>query len=535
MITKEFFEKNKKLVITVTGIVVALLFLIILFLSLFNIDISLNGKAKETIEYGETYNEDGAVASYNMFASRNIPLTVDISGNVDTSKLGTYHIHYKAKKGIFSAKKTRDVKVVDTQAPVIELDEVPGYYPKTGETYQEEGFTATDNYDGDITSKVTKTESDNVITYTVSDSSGNKTSVQRVIEYNNGIAPELTLNGDAEITIKAGTKFDDPGCTATDSYGNDISESITVSGDLSTYHAGTYTLTYAATDKFGNESSIERTVNVEAVKQASTSNSGSKVVYLTFDDGPGAFTQQLLDILDKYNVKVTFFVTNVNSGYQDMIAKEAAAGHTVAIHSASHDYQKIYSSTSAYFEDLNEMSDIIYAQTGERPKLIRFPGGSSNTVSKKYCCGIMSELTKDVTDQGYKYFDWNVSSGDAGETTSTDAVYQNVINGMKSHNVSVVLQHDIKNFSVNAVERIIQWGLANGYTFLPLTPSTEDVHHGVNNQWDCWYEFLIDGRHNKKESGGAYMCYRFSSTDATRNEGCFSNNASVTRKWIGYF
>ena len=307
MITKEFFEKNKKLVITVTGIVVALLFLIILFLSLFNIDISLNGKAKETIEYGETYNEDGAVASYNMFASRNIPLTVDISGNVDTSKLGTYHIHYKAKKGIFSAKKTRDVKVVDTQAPVIELDEVPGYYPKTGETYQEEGFTATDNYDGDITSKVTKTESDNVITYTVSDSSGNKTSVQRVIEYNNGIAPELTLNGDAEITIKAGTKFDDPGCTATDSYGNDISESITVSGDLSTYHAGTYTLTYAATDKFGNESSIERTVNVEAVKQASTSNSGSKVVYLTFDDGPGAFTQQLLDILDKYNVKVTFF------------------------------------------------------------------------------------------------------------------------------------------------------------------------------------------------------------------------------------
>lgn len=110
MITKEFFEKNKKLVITVTGIVVALLFLIILFLSLFNIDISLNGKAKETIEYGETYNEDGAVASYNMFASRNIPLTVDISGNVDTSRLGTYHIHYKAKKAYFQPKKQEMLK-----------------------------------------------------------------------------------------------------------------------------------------------------------------------------------------------------------------------------------------------------------------------------------------------------------------------------------------------------------------------------------------------------------------------------------------
>ena len=408
-------------------------------------------------------------------------MNVTIKGSVDSSKLGTYHIHYKAKKGIFSVQKSREVKIVDTKAPIIELNKIDGYYPKTGETYQEEGFTATDNYDGDITSKIKRTEDKNVITYTVSDSSGNKTSVQRTIEYNDGIAPTITLNGDSDITIKAGTRFEDPGCTAKDSHGNDISDSVSVSDNISTYRAGTYTITYSVTDKFGNETSIDRTVTVEAVKQTATTSSGNKVVYLTFDDGPGAHTQQLLDILDKYNIKVTFFVTNVNSGYENMIAKEAAAGHTVAIHSASHDYKKIYSSVDAYFADLNEMSDIIYAQTGQRPKLIRFPGGSSNTVSLKYCSGIMTTLTKAVTDQGYKYFDWNVSSGDAGGTTSTEEVYQNVVNGMKSHNVSVVLQHDIKGFSVNAVERIIQWGLANGYTFLPLTTSTEDVHHGVNN------------------------------------------------------
>ena len=387
----------------------------------------------------------------------------------------------KLKKVFFSVQKSREVKIVDTKAPIIELNKIDGYYPKTGETYQEEGFTATDNYDGDITSKIKRTEDKNVITYTVSDSSGNKTSVQRTIEYNDGIAPTITLNGDSDITIKAGTRFEDPGYTAKDSHGNDISDSVSVSDNISTYRAGTYTITYSVTDKFGNEASIDRTVTVEAVKQTATTSSGNKVVYLTFDDGPGAHTQQLLDILDKYNVKVTFFVTNVNSGYENMIAKEAAAGHTVAIHSASHDYKKIYSSVDAYFADLNEMSDIIYAQTGQRPKLIRFPGGSSNTVSLKYCSGIMTTLTKAVTDQGYKYFDWNVSSGDAGGTTSTEEVYQNVVNGMKSHNVSVVLQHDIKGFSVNAVERIIQWGLANGYTFLPLTTSTEDVHHGVNN------------------------------------------------------
>ena len=477
MATKEFFKKNKKLVIAVTGIVVTLLFLIILFLSLFNININLNGSPKETIEYGDTYTEQGATAAFNTPASKNVPLNVTIKGSVDSSKLGTYHIHYKAKKGIFSVQKSREVKIVDTKAPIIELNKIDGYYPKTGETYQEEGFTATDNYDGDITSKIKRTEDKNVITYTVSDSSGNKTS----IEYNDGIAPTITLNGDSDITIKAGTRFEDPGCTAKDSHGNDISDSVSVSDNISTYRAGTYTITYSVTDKFGNETSIDRTVTVEAVKQTATTSSGNKVVYLTFDDGPGAHTQQLLDILDKYNVKVTFFVTNVNSGYENMIAKEAAAGHTVAIHSASHDYKKIYSSVDAYFADLNEMSDIIYAQTGQRPKLIRFPGGSSNTVSLKYCSGIMTTLTKAVTDQGYKYFDWNVSSGDAGGTTSTEEVYQNVVNGMKSHNVSVVLQHDIKGFSVNAVERIIQWGLANGYTFLPLTTSTEDVHHGVNN------------------------------------------------------
>ena len=475
MATKEFFKKNKKLVIAVTGIVVTLLFLIILFLSLFNININLNGSPKETIEYGDTYTEQGATAAFNTPASKNVPLNVTIKGSVDSS------IHYKAKKGIFSVQKSREVKIVDTKSPIIELNKIDGYYPKTGETYQEEGFTATDNYDGDITSKIKRTEDKNVITYTVSDSSGNKTSVQRTIEYNDGIATTITLNGDSDITIKAGTRFEDPGCTAKDSHGNDISDSVSVSDNISTYRAGTYTITYSVTDKFGNETSIDRTVTVEAVKQTATTSSGNKVVYLTFDDGPGAHTQQLLDILDKYNVKVTFFVTNVNSGYENMIAKEAAAGHTVAIHSASHDYKKIYSSVDAFFADLNEMSDIIYAQTGQRAKLIRFPGGSSNTVSLKYCSGIMTTLTKAVTDQGYKYFDWNVSSGDAGGTTSTEEVYQNVVNGIKSHNVSVVLQHDIKSFSVNAVERIIQWGLANGYTFLPLTTSTEDVHHGVNN------------------------------------------------------
>ena len=114
--------------------------------------------------------------------------------------------------------------------------------------------------------------------------------------------------------------------------------------------------------------------------------------------------------------------------------------------------------------------------------LIRFPGGSSNTVSRKYDGGIhiMSLLTKDVQEKGFVYFDWNISSGDAGGTSSSDGVYNNVISHLKSGS-SVVLQHDTKKFSVDAVERIIQYGLNNGYTFKGLDASSPGAHHGVLN------------------------------------------------------
>ena len=119
--------------------------------------------------------------------------------------------------------------------------------------------------------------------------------------------------------------------------------------------------------------------------------------------------------------------------------------------------------------------------TGSYTNIIRFPGGSSNTVSRKYCPGIMSRLSVAVTERGFKYFDWNVVSGDAGGTTSTDKVYSNVINGIRGKSHAIVLQHDTKGFSVNAVERIIVWGLNNGYSFAPLTTDSPTAHQHINN------------------------------------------------------
>ena len=203
-----------------------------------------------------------------------------------------------------------------------------------------------------------------------------------------------------------------------------------------------------------------------------------RVCAMTFDDGPSKYTGELLDVLAKYNVKATFFV--VNLGYTDLISRELSEGHSVGIHSASHRYSEIYASEEAYFADLQKVQDSITALGGKKTTLVRFPGGSSNTVSS-FNPGIMTRLAQALTDMGYQYFDWNVSSGDAGETTSTDQVFENVVSGIRNRDVSIVLQHDIKGYSVAAVERIIVWGLANGYTFLPLEPTSPTAHHRINN------------------------------------------------------
>ena len=186
-----------------------------------------------------------------------------------------------------------------------------------------------------------------------------------------------------------------------------------------------------------------------------------------------------MDTLAKYNVKASFFV--VKTSYISIIERTAKEGHTVAIHSYTHDYASIYKSDEAFMADLFAMQDVIYEYTGQRPVLTRFPGGSSNTRSLSYNKGIMTRLAQKLTDMGYQYFDWNVSSGDAGGARTAEQVYNNVVSGIGNRNASVVLQHDIKGFSVDAVEKILVWGICNGYSFQPLTFDSPTYHHGIRN------------------------------------------------------
>jgi peptidoglycan/xylan/chitin deacetylase (PgdA/CDA1 family) len=245
------------------------------------------------------------------------------------------------------------------------------------------------------------------------------------------------------------------------------------------YAAGTYTLQYRVVDGYGKEATASRKVIVKPIRQPDEVKPEGKVVYLTFDDGPVKYTKRLLQILEQYNVKATFFVCG-NSDLS-LLDDIVAGGHTLALHSMSHEYDKIYSSEEAFFSDLYALQQVVYEKTGIKSNIMRFPGGSSNRVSKKYNVGIMTRLTQAVKDQGFRYFDWNVDSDDAGNTTTAEGVVQNVIKGIQNRDVSVVLQHDIKSYSVDAVEEIIIWGLQNGYTFMPLEQNSPKCEHEVRN------------------------------------------------------
>ena len=228
------------------------------------------------------------------------------------------------------------------------------------------------------------------------------------------------------------------------------------------------------------ESLKKEEAEAEAAERAKKIAEATGVVYLTFDDGPSEYTNALLDVLEKYDVKATFFVTG--KGDDATIKREFDEGHRVALHTWSHNYSYLYSSVDNYFADLYQVADRVKRITGEDAKLIRFPGGSSNTVSARYDKRkrIMTTLTREVEAKGYQYFDWNVDSDDAGKAKTSDVVYSNVISRLKA-GPNVVLQHDVKDYSVDAVARIIEYGQSNGFYFDKLSWDSFTAHHGVNN------------------------------------------------------
>ena len=204
-----------------------------------------------------------------------------------------------------------------------------------------------------------------------------------------------------------------------------------------------------------------------------------KTVYLTFDDGPSQYTPEILDILDEYGVKATFFV--VNGKYNHIMKEIVDRGHQIGLHCYRHVYSEIYESDEAYFKDLNKISDVVKKQTGVETKIIRFPGGGSNTISKKYSKGIMTRLTQSVVEQGYSYFDWNCSNGDADGANTIVKQVTNCSKFPRNEKTIVVLMHDNKEITMKSLPKIIEYYKACGMKFGVLTESTEFTNHRVFN------------------------------------------------------
>lgn len=436
--------------------------------------IKLLGEENIVISYKDSYVEDGYV--FNFF-NDDLSGDVEVDDNIVNGVVGEYQVNYYVDKFGIRFKKVRNVSIIDDEKPEIDVDnDVINICPN--EDVPDFKYKAIDEYDGDITSLVEKTILNDEVLLSVKDSSGNEAELSIKIDRNDSVSPVIKLNGYSIIYLNYGDEYIDPGYTVSDNCTDNLDDKVVVSGSVGR-DIGTYILTYEVSDDSGNKSSVSRKVIVGTrINDNGVVNNGS--IYLTFDDGPNeGTTNKILDILKEEGVKATFFVTC--NGSDNLIKRIYDEGHTVALHTASHDYSYIYSSVDNYFADLNKVSDRVRRITGVESKIIRFPGGSSNMISRNYKVGIMTELTNLVLNQGYLYFDWNVDAMDASSARTSSDVYYNVTSNLSMNRANVVLMHDTKSITVGALRNIIRFGKENGYKFREIDMNTHMVRHSVNN------------------------------------------------------
>lgn len=465
-------KKNNILTIIISSIL--LLLIILSYLSMPKI--KLIGDKEINLSYKDEYKEDGYIVK-NIGKDYN--KEVNINNNIEEHKVGEYQVEYSIKYLFFNIKKIRKVNIIDKDMPIIRVDNNPIKICPL-DNLEEIEYYSYDEYDGDITSNVTVMEDKDYVTFKVKDSSLNEDILKVKLIRIDEDKPVINLKGDSVIYLYGNTKYQELGYSAEDNCDGDITDKVVVSGEVLD-DIGEYTINYTVVDSSNNKSVITR--KIIRKNNSIPSNNGyinNGEIYLTFDDGPSEDTTgYILDVLKEEGVKATFFVTCNGPDY--LIKRMYDEGHTVALHTASHNYSYVYSSVDNYFNDLEKVRNRVKNITGYDSKIIRFPGGSSNTISRSYQYGIMSQLTNMVIEKGYRYYDWNVDADDAGHAYSSSQVYNNVVNHLSYNRANMVLMHDIKYQTKDAIRDIIRYGKNNGYTFKKIENDTYMIRHGVNN------------------------------------------------------
>lgn len=208
-----------------------------------------------------------------------------------------------------------------------------------------------------------------------------------------------------------------------------------------------------------------------------------RIMYITFDDGPGQYTQDILKVLDQYHIKATFFVSGNNSGYTHLIKVIQGEGHILGLHSYSNNPEAVYQNVETYFDDLGKISALVKKETNDIPNIIRFPSPASDTVSQTYSDHIIHKLREHCENLGYSYYDWNVSGKDEDVSLTADQIYQNVINHIQGKEEVMLALHDgndNKN-TPDALERILKELVRQGWEFRVIDETTDTFHHIQND------------------------------------------------------
>lgn len=306
---KKIIIENKNKIIITSLIII---FLVVTFFFGFTINLKEGKEVEIILSSTPDFVDPGYNASLYFIK---LPIKVTVEGKVKADKVGTYELVY-SYKFIRNVSKTRVVKVLEKEQPVIKLKGETNIKACPNGKYKEEGYTAIDNYDGDITNNVTIEQKDGKIIYKVIDSSGNQTSTERNITYIDEAAPVITLKGGNKISIYQGETYTDPGYTAIDDCLGDITEKVTTEGTINTSEIGTYKIKYNVSDGI-NTTSQEREIYV-AQKTTSTDTTPQVsigTVYPTLTDG--IYTCEGIDTSTN-GIKTTIVIT-FRSGFSNKV------------------------------------------------------------------------------------------------------------------------------------------------------------------------------------------------------------------------
>ena len=296
-----------------------------------------------------------------------------------------------------------------------------------------------------------------------------------ISSYADGVV--LSLGGDEATSLPCGVPYRDAGWNAFDAEGNDLSGLVHVTGKVNAMKCGEYVLEYSLTAPAGESARARRTVRVTPNALPEKREETEKTIYLTYDDGPTQYTDELLELLDEYEAKASFFVIGGEAAkYPDSVRKAFDGGHSIGVHCNTHDYYKLYSSEDGFLDDLCAARETVFDLTGQRPSIYRFPGSSETAYqfSAKKIDGGFDTLKNDLSDLGMEFFDWD-DSADSKSISPGDCAYR-IMKLAEKRETLIVLLHDTKYGCIPATRRLLELGREKGFCFKGLEPSDGTTH-----------------------------------------------------------